>query len=111
MHEQKRRLAEVVLNGGLAEATARLSCGRMVPCLPWSPAERAAPQGRDLVVGPAVVAHPMVRPVRARQRRPSVPMAVNESPTLICFSAACRAGSVTSKVCTIPPDGFTSEIV
>ena len=41
----------------------------------------------------------------------SVPMAVNESPTLTRFSAACRWGSVTLKVCTIPPDGFTSEIV
>ena len=33
----KRRLAAAVFNGGLADATARVSCGRMVPCLPWSP--------------------------------------------------------------------------
>jgi hypothetical protein len=33
----KTRLAGLVLKEGLAEATARLSCGRMVPSQPWSP--------------------------------------------------------------------------
>ena len=41
----------------------------------------------------------------------SVPIAVNELPTLTRLSAACRRGSVTLKICTIPPDGSTSEIV